>query len=195
MRSKTLIQRLRESEPEAHPPTEEEVGFMLGHLRRHKVNPVIIGGAAASHYAKPEIWNGRKVKDLDVFVSRTPPLPPKDWDIDREAPGITSWVSPSGGKVDFMTAGYEFPGGWERAPRRVAANQRMGVPVAAFADLFRMKLNSLRHNDLNDLIAMVRSAGRVPTEDELGKLNSRQRENLELVRLWYQEKPTGKYGE
>jgi hypothetical protein len=68
-------------------------------------------------------------------------------------------------------------------------------PVASLTSILRLKLNSVREKDLADAIALVRAHQRVPSREELGGLNTTQRENYELLCQWFKYRPHGNYGE
>jgi hypothetical protein len=186
------------------PPTGTEARELIAYLRKlhlpHALAPVIVGSTAVLHYVK-DTARFRPTMDLDLHV-RLPQAefrkvrPPKGWHVDPESVGVVSWVSPGGGRVDFLCADDEFPGS-ERVPHRVTtdSSSHPDYPVATADDLFRLKLNSMRTKDTLDLIAFARTLKRVPTEAELGPLNDTQRDNLEMVRTWYERRPMGTYGE
>jgi hypothetical protein len=180
------------------PPTPEEAKGLLSYLKQNGVEAAVVGSVGVLHYVRDET-NFRPTVDLDLFVQMTAEQfrkvqPPRGWSVDRAAPGVISWISPSGGYVDFMTAGHEFPGG-HRGPKRVSVDpSSKEYPVASAIDIFRMKLDSMREKDLSDMISLARAIGGVPTDKQLGQLNQTQSENLGMVRQWFQLRPTGTYG-
>lgn len=187
---------LAEGETATHvPPTAAEVRALLSYLRAAGVAPTIVGSVGVLHHLRNSSEEFRPTVDLDLFVPVSHEIlrrlpPPKGWKVDRESIGVISWISPGGGYVDFLTSNYEFPGG-ERTPRAVATDPGSDpdYPVASPVELFRLKLNSMRTKDVSDLVSLARSLGKVPTDQELGRLNDTQRENLELVRTWFKLRP------
>ena len=174
------VRALCEDESVHTPPTPDEVRALLAYLVSHRVNPTIVGSVAVFHHLSASTKEFRPTVDLDVFVDRKLPAPPEGWTTDPEALGLDSWISPSGGYVDFMTAGHRFPGG-EKYPSKIsrAAGAPKEYPVADAETLLRMKLFSAREKDLSDSCALARHLG-IP---ELAGLNKTQRENYELVKL------------
>jgi len=190
-----------ENDPDAphFPPSKDEVVGLVKYLRAQGANPLVVGGVGVLSYLKGvDPRRGfRPTTDLDLWVDFVPKELPSGWAVDRESPGTPSWISPTGGYVDFITPGREFPGG-ERSPKSIDHDPETfytEFPVASWLSIFRLKLNSVREKDLADSIALVRSMGRVPAPTELGKLNGTQRENLDLIQQWFKLRPVGNYGE
>jgi len=173
------------------PPDVEELKYLLRYLTGYGLNPVITGSSALLRHltiADEKLGSEfRPTADVDVFIKGTlPPLPP-GWKVDREAVGVDSWISPSGGLVDFIPAGHSFPGG-AAYPKSISvdpASAEAGLPVAGIVDLVRMKLDSDRPKDLSDLLLLAQGGG-YPAE--VGKLNRRQKENHEFVNTWLKAK-------
>jgi len=175
------------------PPTAGETANLLAYLKAHGLDAAIVGSVAVLHHLRgtPEAGAFRPTVDLDVFVratfQRLRQLPVLDgWRADPESLGVVSWISPTGGRVDFVTSGQEFSNSVGAMPRAVgvAANSPTGMPVAQVRDLFRLKLGSYRAKDLTDLLTLSRAQGRAPTPAELGTLNPTQRENLGIINQW-----------
>ena len=181
------------------PPTPEETKMLMDYLSDLGLKPAIVGSVGILHHLGPDIDPAndfRPTVDLDVWVPRVPP-PPPGWSRDMESIGTHSWISPSGGYVDFIEAGHAFPDGYVN-PSRIEYDQPSlsgPYPVAAALTILKMKLSSLRAKDLSDSIALVRKMGRVPSAGELGKLTSTQKENMEMLQQWFKHRPHGKYGE
>jgi hypothetical protein len=175
------------------PPTAEEVRFLIAYLRSKGVKAVIVGSAAVFHHLRSNTRNFRPTVDVDIFVDKPLPALPDGWSKDPEALGVNSWISPSGGYVDFMQKSHEFPTG-EKYPASVETqpDSDADYPVATALDLLKMKLNSAREKDLADAIALVRSLGKLPI---LNKLNRTQKDNWGLVSQWFKLRPQGAYGE
>lgn len=170
------------------PASADELEELVKYLRSYGHNPVIIGSAAVFFHMGHDPASFRPTMDVDIHVTKPlPPLPP-GWTRDPEAVGIASWISPSGGYVDFLQAGEELPGGF-RVPRRVrmAPDSDPGFPVAALEEVLKMKLASLREKDLLDCVAIARKLG-LPPKATLG-LNMQQEENYDLVTLWIEARP------
>jgi len=168
------------------PPTPAEVRSLIAYLVSKGVKPVIVGSVAVFHHlSAASVKDFRPTVDLDVFVDKLP-APPEGWAKDPEAVGLSSWISPSGGYVDFMVGGHEFGTG-VRYPRKVstAAGSSKDYPVADAKELLKLKLNSMRDKDLQDAIRLARAL-KLP---ELTGLNSTQRENYEMVKLWVEQRP------
>lgn len=181
-----------ETEPEV-PPTMEEIESIMEYLRQEGCKPTIVGSAAIAFHLGPDAdTDFRPTSDLDIFVKGVLPPPPVGWRADPQALGVPSWISPTGGHVDFLPAGHEFPGG-RKNPSDIGQDTSVStLPVSDVASIFRLKLNSERNKDLMDLVALARKTG-IP--ETLGKLNAQQRENLDFLRIWLQHRPTGNYGE
>jgi hypothetical protein len=179
------------------PPTRDEAEFLVRYLRSHGSKPMIVGSVGVLyHLGNVNTKKFRPTVDLDIWVTKVPELP-SGWRRDPEAIGLTSWISPSGGYVDFLIPGHEYPGGG-RNPSRLDVSPETAdtrYPVASWKSLMVLKLATHREKDLSDLMSLVRKLGKVPTEAELGKLNRIQRENLDLIRIWFEQKPSGDYGE
>jgi len=185
---------LVEAEDAHYPPSKEETMFLLDYLKKQRLGPAISGSVGLLHHIGGDVKSFRPTYDLDIWVNKDPGAPPKGWRKDLESIGVVSWISPTGGYVDFMTPGHEFPGG-AKTPRSVGIDTSFGYPVVRWLDLMRLKLNSMRAKDMTDLIALVRKIGKVPTAGELGSLNRTQRENLDMILQWFKARPIGGYGE
>lgn len=109
---------------------------------------------------------------------------------ERRKIGLISWISPSGGYVDFLVAGHRFPDN-NINPMKIGVDVKSmeaGCPIADVASLFQLKLNSFREKDLTDLVALARKVG-IPREIYRFKLNKTQQDNLTLVDLWIKSRP------
>lgn len=174
------------------PPSLPDIKVLFDYLAANGISAVIVGSVAVVHYLK-DARGFRPTHDLDLFVpvsgatiSRL--APPPGWQRDTESPGVTSWISPSGGYVDFMALGHVFPDGSKlSAPVRADASSG-AYPVARPADLFRLKLNSYRDRDTLDLVNLARATG-IPAEAELGHLGDTAKENLQQIRQWLAIRP------
>lgn len=195
-----FVKQCRQSNPMAedtvhYPPTQPEIKELITYLRGQKLDPKIVGSVGILHHmAGADVSKKfRPTVDVDLYVNRDPGTPPSGWQKDPEAVGVASWISPSGGYVDFLVPGHQFPGG-EKLPRSIRTHEPSAdtdYPVAHAHELIKLKLNSLRPKDLSDIMALVRHLGHVPTEQELGKLTRTQRENLSLVQQWHKLQPEG----
>lgn len=172
------------------PPTGREVQDLISYLKNKGLEPVIVGSVAVIKHlnlASNDFNSGdfRNTQDLDIFVSQQLPSPPPGWSRDMASIGLTSWISPSGGYVDFLVAGHIFPDR-HRNPQKVVKDPEsasMGCPLADVVSIFKMKLNSNRTKDLTDLVAIACRIG-ITKDLEKEPLNSTQKENLEAVKLW-----------
>ena len=185
---------------DAHvPPTPEETKALIAYLKSKGLKPAIVGSVGILKHLGNDIDPQRDFRptvDLDVWVTKVPE-PPAGWKRDRASIGVASWISPSGGYVDFLEAGHEFEGG-VGVPKSIdydVTSASSDFPVAHWVTILKMKLNSMRSKDLSDSMSLVRRMGRVPTTKELGKLTQTQKENLDLLAQWYKIRPSGKYGE
>ena len=142
------------------PPTADEARQVISYLQKSGVDAAVIGSVGVLHHLRgtPEAETFRPTVDLDVFVKapfqRLQHLrPPPSWRVDRESPGVVSWISPTGGYVDFLAAGQTFPSG-ERVPSQVQVHPGSAassdLPIASVRDLFKLKLNSMRAKGLHD---------------------------------------------
>lgn len=190
------VKSMMEDEETHVPPTAAEVRELIGYLRTQGSKPAIVGGVGVLHHLGPGA-DFRPTVDVDVWVQKLPKLKP-GWKQDPEAVGVSSWISPSGGYVDFLTPGHEINPD-TKLPRTIDVDAPdSDFPVGTWQSLAWLKLNSVREKDLADLIALVRKAGRVPTKADFkkfGAMNSTQKENLEMVQQWFKLRPTGGYGE
>lgn len=186
-RVRSLVEQIVGNEVHV-PASADELAELIAYLRSYGHNPVIVGSAAAFFHLGDDPAAFRPTMDVDIHVTK--PLPPllPGWTRDPEAIGISSWISPSNGYVDFLQAGEELPGGF-RVPRRVriAADSDSNFPVAALEEVLKMKLASLREKDLLDCVAIARKLG-LPPKNTLG-LNAQQEENYDLVALWIAARP------
>jgi len=181
------VRSLQEDETTAHvPPTPEEARQLIGYLRGKGVNPTVVGSAAVFHHLQgTSVRDFRPTVDLDLHIDKKLPPPPQGWRRDPEAPGVDSWISPTGGYVDFVAKGHRFPGGDSPMPGvKTHKSSTPEFPVAEPEDIIRMKLNSMREKDISDTVTLVKALGDPGILDRLGKLNGTQRENLTLVRQW-----------
>jgi hypothetical protein len=191
---------LVEKEISTHvPPTPEETKKLIAYLRSKDLKPAIVGSVGIlRHLGDIDVKKSfRPTVDLDIWVQSVP-APPPGWTVDPESPGVVSWISPTGGYVDFLTPGHEFAGSDVRNPDKIEIDSDSAMtdyPVGSWKSLLFLKLNSVRDKDLADAMALCRRFGRVPEYRELGHLNQTQRENLDLVRTWYKLRPSGNYGE
>lgn len=185
---------LAESADTHVPPTADEARGLIHYLQTKHVNAVIVGSVGVLHHLKdtPEENAFRPTVDLDLFVRVSDTIlrkvgPPSGWRTDTQSIGVVSWISPTGGYVDFLTAGHVFPSG-EKVPAHISADPTSDetFPVAHALELFRLKLASMRAKDLTDLLTLAKARRDVPTPAELGHLNDMQRENLDLIRQWFE---------
>lgn len=172
------------------PPTDKEVEELVVYLQEKGADPAIVGSAAVIKHLKHKDPNFKDdsfhlTKDIDIFVSSSLPNPPFGWRYDLKSPGVISWISPSGGYVDFLIAGHRFPNDLKN-PKKIDKDPEsvlMGCPIAALRSIFELKLNSDREKDLTDLLILARRIG-IPNDLQQQPLNQTQRENLNLVNLW-----------
>src|SRR3954462_14926840 len=101
------VQALCEKSAAQTPPTANEVKLLISYLRGQGVNPVIVGSVRVFHHLRATTRDYRPTVDLDLFIDKPLPAPPEGWRKDPEA-GIDSWISPSGGYVDFLLRGHQF---------------------------------------------------------------------------------------
>ncbi|MBA2368117.1 MAG: hypothetical protein H0V82_03730 [Candidatus Protochlamydia sp.] len=155
------------------------------------MNPVIVGSMALIKHLKPtyQELNDDEIRltnDLDLFISQNNlPNPPIGWRRDLAACGVVSWIAPSGGYVDFLIAGHSFPDNTKN-PKKIGIDpesEKMGCPTADLVSIYLLKLNSFREKDLFDILGLARKLG-IPKEIERVLLNSTQKDNLDIVKLW-----------
>ena len=178
--------RLGESASETTtPPSDAEVRELITYLRQHRVNPVIVGSVGIFHHLTLAAHKFRPTVDLDIFTHAKLPPPPQGWRVDTASLGVTSWISPSGGLVDFLEPGHEFPNG-NKNPSKVAIDPKApkDYPVAAVVELLKLKLNSYRAKDMTDAVELAKATGGVPPDSAFGRLNPAQKENLAMLRSW-----------
>ena len=173
------------------PPTVIEIEQLMTFLQEKGLNPVIVGSMALIKHLKPTYQELnedaiRLTNDVDLFISQNNlPTPPPGWRRDLASAGVISWIAPSGGYVDFLIAGHSFPDN-TRNPKKIGIDpesEKMGCPTADLASLYLLKLNSFREKDLFDILGLARKIG-IPSEIERMSLNSTQKDNLEIVKLW-----------
>jgi hypothetical protein len=174
-----------------YPPSAREMEILIEYLQSEGVDPIIVGSVAIVKHLNQKIINSseastyRRTEDLDLFIKKQIPKPPIGWRIDRAAIGVVSWISPSGGYVDFLIAGQNFPDN-SKNPMNIGKDPesvKMGCPIADVLSLFIMKLNSFREKDMTDLLTLSLKLG-IPNELERQALNHTQRENLSLLKMW-----------
>lgn len=191
------VKALSESATVQVPPTSDEVSGLISWLKSKGLKPLIVGSVGVLSYLSVDPSFGfRPTVDVDIWLDKMPNELPSGWKIDRESVGVPSWVSQSGGHVDFLLPNQDLPSG--RTPARIEPNPDTldtDFPVASWQSLLKLKLNSYREKDLADSIALVRAVGRVPSAKELKGLNATQADNLRMVKLWLELRPSGKYGE
>lgn len=185
------------------PPTGEEIENLISFLTVKGLNPIIVGSLAVVKHLKltcSEIENNlfpptEQVEfsfssqndsfraTQDVYVNKSLPPPLEGWRRDMRSIGVTSWVSPSGGFVDFLVSGGQLPGGCitVKTVNKDPESINTGWPIADIASIFLLKLNSPRDKDLIDLVVLARKVGIPKLPD---KLNQMQSENLETIKLW-----------
>lgn len=176
------------------PPTGKEVEELIVYLQEKGVDPVIVGSLAVIKHLKQkgndfDDNSLAKTKDIDVFVSSSLPAPPHGWRRSTESVGVISWISPTGGHVDFLIAEQRFPNNLKN-PKKIGKDPEsilMGCPVADLRSIFELKLNSDREKDLQDLLILARRLG-IPKDLQPSLLNQTQRDNLEIVTLWIKYK-------
>lgn len=180
------IRALQEEEAGVHtPPTPDEARQLIDYLRGKGLKPAVVGSAAVFHHlANTSVKDFRPTVDLDIHVDKKlPPILP-GWRRDPEAIGIDSWISPTGGYVDFLAKGHRFVGGGATPSVKVSRSSTAEYPVAEPEDVIRMKLNSMREKDVSDVVTLVKAMGDPTILDRLGRLNRTQAENLVLVKQW-----------
>jgi hypothetical protein len=181
------------------PPTSRELEMLVSYLLKNGVDFAIVGSVAVARYLElmtlthnvgfpdgleDQLWSA--TQDIDFFVSQSLPPLPKGWKRDIKSIGVASWISPSGGYVDFLMAGHRFPDS-NATPKKIEKDPESintGWPIADITSLFLLKLNSFRDKDLFDLVVLAHKVG--ISEDQLRKrsLNETQTNNLETVRMW-----------
>lgn len=170
------------------PPIANEILALIEYLKREGKNPVVVGSVAVVyhlHLSSSEVEKGeyRPTVDVDIFVSQLPTQVCEGWRVDQDSIGVTSWISPSGGYVDFLEAGHEYPDG-QKNPMHLDVDphsQKLGYPIVDLASLYQLKLNTNREKDLMDMLLLAKRAG-FPKGFEKMALNSLQRENLEFIK-------------
>lgn len=189
---------LIEGETSSMPPTPHEAAWLMTYLRQRHVNPKVVGGVAVvGHMAKLNRKDVRPTYDLDVWVDRVPSNPPEGWRRDPASVGVTSWISPSGGTVDFLTPGHEYVHG--KNPSKIDLDTSiLSFPVATWQDLMRMKLMAMRSKDIPDLVALYRVGvsrlGRNVTLTDIGlKVRGDEADNFDLIQRLYQAEPEANY--
>ena len=172
-----------------YPPNEREIQSLIDYLKENGLDPILVGSMALVKHLKPsreEMLNENLMtKDIDVFITSSPPNPPAGWRRDRQSLGVISWISPSGGYVDFLEANHYYPDG-NRNPTQIGKDlesEKIGCPIADLVSVFLMKLNSHREKDLFDLVRLVKKVG-IPKELKRQPLNRAQKDTLSLIELW-----------
>lgn len=176
------------------PPTGKEVEELVSYLKAQGLDPIIVGSVAVVGYLQLSNQELRKEKfrrtgDIDFFVSKALPNPPLGWRRDQASIGVTSWISPSGGYVDFLVAGHRFPDN-NQNPKEIGKDPESikdGWPIADLTSIFLLKLNSYREKDILDLVALAQKAGIPESNLRKQRLNETQSNNLELIQLWIKQ--------
>ena len=182
------------------PPTPEEIRTLIDYLAKLKLSPMVAGSASAFHHivvafgAKAkgknlsDLW--RPTKDVDLWVSGKLPAPPAGWRRDMEAVGAPSWISPSGGYVDFLIKGDMFPNGATTGTMTVSSDSPKGVPVAGIFDVMRAKLGTSRMKDLSDVVDLLHVVNSNATYKAAlpafkKSLKREQKEDMETAELYF----------
>lgn len=194
-----LIEYLKHSRNQADgtskvPPNGKEVEELISYLRENGLDPIIVGSVAiVSHLrlTSQELKNQnfRHTVDVDFFVSKMLPNVPLGWRRDMQSIGVHSWISPTGGYVDFLIAGHRYPDN-NQNPKEIGKDPeslKIGWPVADIVSLFQLKLNSYREKDILDLVALARKVSIPEKHLKMLKLNETQLNNLELIKLWIKQ--------
>ena len=187
------------------PPTAQELRALIAYLTGFGLRPLVAGSASAFHHlilafgkkSKRDISNlWRPTKDVDLWVSGKLPAPPAGWKRDPEAIGTPSWISPSGGYVDFMIEGDTFPSGGVTGSMSASDDSPEGVPTAGIFDVLRSKLATGRIKDLGDVIDLMHAikakpayAAKIP--GFLKSLSSEQKEDFNTAVMYFDLKYTG----
>ena len=190
------VRGLTESGSVNHPPTAEEFLEVVSYLKFHGVTSAVIGSSAVVYHIKTSVKDYRPTVDLDLWVNRKLPAPPAGWYRDPQSIGIDSWISPTGGTVDFLKAGHRFPSG-SVVPSKIdfVVSDDGKFNVAKLVEVFKLKLDSEREKDMLDCVVIARSLGYVPSARELGVLTDQQVETLNMVQAWVNARPHGGWGE
>lgn len=178
------VVNLGESNEVQFPPTPDEIDQLIAYLKGQKVNPAVVGGVGVLQHMG-SASNFRPTTDVDIWVSKVPSIL-KGWRQDPEAVGIPSWISPSGGHVDFVTPGQNFGTEVGRVPRKIEVDSGR-FPVGSWKTIMWLKLNSHREKDLSDVVTLARKLDIFPSTDDFnffGKMNKTQLDNLNLVQHW-----------
>jgi len=195
----------------AKPPTEKELIELLNYLTKAGLKPAVVGSASAFHHLAiafgktqgsrgktlADLW--RPTKDIDIWVSGTVrlPAPPPGWTRDAESVGVDSWFSPSGGMVDFLIGGQQFPSGAVTPDSlNVSSRSPKGIPVADIFWVIRSKLGTGREKDMADVIDLLYAVKADPDySKELNGfragLGRDQREELDTALLYLDTKRSG----
>lgn len=178
------------------PPTGKEIEALVSYLINSKVDPVIIGSIAVIkhlHITAEDIKarSFRLTQKVELFVSQFPPNLLSGWQINKNSKVLTSWISPTGGTVDFLkiedlfSESVESQYVVEKDPESV----NMGCPVADMQTLFLIKLNSDQERDLLDLLTLARRKN-IPENLDKHLWTSTQRKNLDFIKLWIKGRQT-----
>jgi hypothetical protein len=207
-RSQSVMEEIHQFKPEK-PPSADELRALIAYLTKNGLRPVVAGSASAFHHlalafgssgggkSLANLW--RPTKDVDLWVTGTKrlPVPPTGWSRDPEAVGTDSWISPSGGVVDFIIGGTPFPSGvTAQHDVTISGNSLPGIPVADIFWIIRSKLGTSRMKDLSDIIDLLHAIKANPKyAAELpafrSALSSDEREELDSAQVFVDLKRTG----
>lgn len=176
------------------PPSSEEIEELISYLLGKNTNPVIIGSIAVIkhlHVTKEDIIarRFRPTKKLELLVSQELLPLLTGWQLNKDSTKAVSWISPTGGIVDFFTLKDIFPEDIrdQNIIKKDAESVDMGCPIADVQTIFLIKLNSTEERDLLDLLMLVSRQG-IPKDLDKCLWTARQKKNLEFIKLWMKNK-------
>lgn len=129
--------------------------------------------------------NFRPTYALDLLIFRKIPSPPPNWQVKMQTSDGVSWLSTTGGQINFLMAKDTFPEGFIKTNSigRDPESVRVGCPIVDVKTLFIMKLNSSLEVDMSELMTLARKT-KIPKEIEKELWTNRQKKNLEFIRSW-----------
>lgn len=178
------------------PPSEKELLDLIAYLQDKGLDPIIVGSVAIVKHLKLSSSTDHKnqfriTQDIDLYVNTSLPDLPRGWRRDIQSLGIISWISPSGGYVDFLEYGHKFPGSGQISVhvQKDTDSESVGLPLADLSSIFRLKLQSDRERDFADLLLLARKLG-IPKDVERETKDGEALEKLAFIKKWlrFQEK-------
>lgn len=172
------------------PPSEQEISSLIEFLLSKNLDPIIVGSIAVIRYLDLPKQNDQKYRltsSLEILISSPLSSPLDSWKVKDSPSPIISWISPSGGKVDFFQVNDVFP--ISLTPYSVEKDKESVIaqcPIASPKSLLLLKLSSNEPRDMLDATLLIDEIG-FPRDLEAYFWTSLQKENFQLIKALTKE--------